>query len=47
VDSTGAVQTTVFAARTAGGGGFGVPGFIVRRDLAGAKSGVSTGACAH
>jgi S1-C subfamily serine protease len=47
VDSGGAVQITVFAARTSGGGGFGVPGFIVRRDLAGARKVVSTGACAH
>jgi trypsin-like peptidase/colicin V production protein len=47
VDVTGAVQTTVFASRTAGGGGFGVPGFIVRRELAGARNGVSTGPCAR
>jgi S1-C subfamily serine protease len=47
VDASGAVQTTVFAARTSGGGGFGVPAFIVRRDLAHARSTVSTGACAH
>lgn len=47
VDASGAVQTTVFAARTSGGGGFGVPGSIVRRDLAGARNVVSTGACAH
>lgn len=47
VDASGAVQTTVFASRAAGGGGFGVPSSIVRRDVAGARSGVSTGACAH
>jgi S1-C subfamily serine protease len=47
VDASGAVQTTVFASRTSGGGGFGVPAFIVRRDLARARSTVSTGACAH
>jgi S1-C subfamily serine protease len=45
VDATGAVQTTVFAARLRGGGGFGVPGSIVQRDLAGARSPVSTGPC--
>jgi S1-C subfamily serine protease len=47
VDASGAVQSTVFAARTAGGGGFGVPASIVRRALAGAKSGVSTGPCSR
>ena len=45
VDATGAVQTTVFAGRLNGGGGFGVPGSIVHRDLAGARSPVSTGPC--
>ena len=34
VDASGAVQSTVFAARAAGGGGYGVPASIVRRDLA-------------
>jgi uncharacterized membrane protein required for colicin V production len=47
VDATGAVQTTVFAARLRGGGGFGVPSTIVRRDLAAARSPVSTGPCAR
>ena len=46
VDAAGAVQTTVFAARTTGGGGYGVPARIVRRALAGARSAVSTGPCA-
>ena len=47
VDATGAVQTTVFATRLRGGGGFGVPSSIVQRDLAGARSPVSTGPCAR
>jgi S1-C subfamily serine protease len=46
VDATGAVQLTVFAARTGGGGGFGIPASIVRADLAAARGPVSTGACA-
>jgi len=41
------VQTTVFAARLSGGGGFGVPDAIVHRDLAGARGPVSTGPCAR
>jgi S1-C subfamily serine protease len=45
VDSSGAVQSTVFAARGAGGGGYGVPASIVRRDLASAVTPVSTGPC--
>ena len=45
VDSSGAVQSTVFAARAAGGGGYGVPASIVRRDLASAGTPVSTGPC--
>jgi S1-C subfamily serine protease len=45
VDAGGAVETVVFAAR-AGGGGFGVASFVVKRDLANAKGPVSTGACA-
>jgi hypothetical protein len=45
VDSSGAVQSTVFAARAAGGGGYGVPASIVRRDLAAATAPVSTGPC--
>jgi S1-C subfamily serine protease len=45
VDGSGAVQATVFAARAAGGGGYGVPASIVRRDLGRAGGPVSTGAC--
>ena len=45
VDASGAVQSTVFAARAAGGGGYGVPASIVRRDLAAAVTPVSTGPC--
>jgi S1-C subfamily serine protease len=47
VDASGAVETTVFAARLGSNGGFGVPSDIVRkllrRDLSDA---VSTGDCA-
>jgi S1-C subfamily serine protease len=46
VDGNGAVETTVFAARTGGSGGFGVASSVVRTDLAKAKGPVSTGACA-
>jgi S1-C subfamily serine protease len=46
VDANGAVETTVFAARTGGSGGFGSPTSAVRADLAGAKSPVSSGPCA-
>jgi S1-C subfamily serine protease len=46
VDATGAVQLTVFAARRGGGGGYGIPASIVRRDLASARGPVSTGPCA-
>jgi S1-C subfamily serine protease len=45
VDASGAVQSTVFAARAAGGGGYGVPASVVRRDLASAATPVSTGPC--
>jgi S1-C subfamily serine protease len=47
VDPSGAVQSTVFAARATGDGGYGVPGSIVRRDLAHVGSPVSTGPCAR
>jgi S1-C subfamily serine protease len=47
IDADGAVQSTVFAARAAGDGGYGVPASIVRRDLARAESPVSTGPCAR
>jgi len=45
VDASGAVQATVFSARASGGGGYGVPASIVRRDLARAGGPVSTGPC--
>jgi S1-C subfamily serine protease len=47
VDASGAVQTTVFAARVKGGGGYGVPASLVRRALASARGPVSTGPCAR
>ena len=46
VDGNGAVETTVFAARVGGSGGFGVASAVVRTELANAKGPVSTGACA-
>jgi len=46
VDASGAVETTVFAARTNGGGGYGVPAPLVRRALRSARAPVSTGDCA-
>ena len=45
VDASGAVQTTVLAARTTGGGGYGVPASLVRRALSSARGPVSTGPC--
>jgi S1-C subfamily serine protease len=45
VDASGAVQSTVFAARAAGSGGYGVPASVVRRDVAAAGGPVSTGPC--
>ena len=47
VDARGAVETTVFAARVGGSGGFGVPTAAVRKALADARGSVSTGPCAH
>ncbi|HKD33958.1 MAG TPA: MarP family serine protease [Gaiellaceae bacterium] len=47
VDASGAVQTTVFAARSTGGGGYGVPASLVRRALSRATVPVSTGPCAR
>jgi S1-C subfamily serine protease len=46
VDAAGAVETMVFARRTAGGA-LGVPASIVRTALAGARRPVSTGPCAR
>jgi S1-C subfamily serine protease len=46
VDATGSVQATVFAARTAGRGGYGVPASVVHSALASARRPVSTGPCA-
>jgi S1-C subfamily serine protease len=45
VNSSGAVETTVFAARVSGSGGYGVPASLVRRALARARGLVSTGPC--
>jgi S1-C subfamily serine protease len=47
IDATGAVQSTIFAARVGSASGYGVPPSIVRSDLAQAGTRpVSTGACA-
>jgi len=46
VDGSGAVQSTIFAARIGGPSGFGVPPALVARALAGARGPVSTGSCA-
>jgi S1-C subfamily serine protease len=46
VDASGAVVTTVFAARVGSEDGYGVPTSIVRKALAGARGPVSTGGCA-
>jgi S1-C subfamily serine protease len=45
VDGSGAVLATVFAARSSGGGGYGVPASVVREDLDSAAGPVSTGPC--
>src|SRR5689334_7494706 len=45
VDAGGAVQSTIFAARAVGGGGYGVPASVVRRDLDRVGGPVSTGDC--
>jgi S1-C subfamily serine protease len=47
VDAAGEVQSTVFASRSTGGGGYGVPASVVRRDLASAAGQVSTGPCSR
>ncbi len=47
VDGSGAVESTMFAARNGSASGYGVPSSIVRRDLAQAgATAVSTGGCA-
>lgn len=46
VDARGRVETTVFAARLGGPGGYGVPADPVRHALDSARAPVSTGACA-
>jgi S1-C subfamily serine protease len=46
VNASGAVETTVFAARATGSGGYGVPASLVRRALASANGPVPTGRCA-
>src|SRR6266576_4511602 len=45
VDASGAVESTIFAARENGSGGYGIQAPIVRRDLANARVPVSTGPC--
>jgi S1-C subfamily serine protease len=45
VDASGAVQSTVFAARATGSGGYGVPASVVRHDVDSASGPVSTGSC--
>jgi S1-C subfamily serine protease len=45
VDASGAVESTVFAARANGSGGYGIPARIVRRGLGNARVSVSTGPC--
>jgi S1-C subfamily serine protease len=45
VDASGAVQSTLFAKRSNGAGGYGVPASLVRRALADARVPVSTGPC--
>jgi len=45
VDAAGAVQSTVFAARGTGSGGYGVPASVVRAAIASVSGPVSTGGC--
>jgi uncharacterized membrane protein required for colicin V production len=45
VDSSGAVQATIFAARVGSSGGYGIPASQVRKALADARKPVSTGSC--
>ncbi len=46
IDTNGRVQLTVFAARSGGDGGYGIPTEVVRSVLGSAKAPVSTGECA-
>lgn len=45
IDGSGAVQSTMFAARIGGASGYGVPGSLVRRALDSVRGTVSTGSC--
>ncbi len=45
IDGSGAVQSTIFAARVGGASGYGVPGSLVRRALDSVRGTVSTGSC--
>ena len=45
IDARGAVQSTVFAARVGGPGGYGVPDSVVLRALESVRGPVSTGSC--
>ncbi|MHB8468283.1 MAG: CvpA family protein [Gaiellaceae bacterium] len=45
LDSVGAAETTVFAARVGAPGGYGVPSSLVLRALATARAAVSSGSC--
>ena len=46
IDRSGAVESTIFAARVGAPSGYGVPASVVRRALDSAEAPVSTGACA-
>jgi S1-C subfamily serine protease len=46
IDDSGAVQSTIFAARVGSSSGYGIPASIVRQDLDGVNGPVSTGTCA-
>jgi len=45
IDNSGAVQSTIFAARVGTSSGYGIPASVIRQDLAGANGPVSTGTC--
>jgi S1-C subfamily serine protease len=46
IDTSGAVQSTIFAARVGAASGYGIPASVVRKDLDGVGEPVSTGTCA-